>query len=410
MTNDQVRPLLATCLSAFAIAAIVCTTMSRSAVAAEAKAVYVIGYLGVGQTSAEVAHVLGFITPEGADEQYPDFGQANQLSWVFGPQFADGRRILLTSFKGVDATKVRSGKVLTHDWIYDLLSGKVQQVLQKNRPAEQMRTHALLSGDTRVIATAIVGGEERVFVMDLDGDNQVELTEAGGGFHYGLSLSNDRKRLAVHVTGGKPSDYNPGAYSINVLDVDTKKRVFVAGQPEHLLFGPHWSPDDRYLVYLDCLNVQDTGHFRAALNIGRTDGSGQQAALPEQTHWFGTPYGSNMSSWSPDGKTITYTRLLPNSTRDMSVGGAQLCLLSPFSGAITELTTAEEGRWDFRAEWSPSGDKLAFTRVRTGGVRELWIMDPDGTHQQRLTDGYLKKGADFARWIRVVPTETQPSG
>ncbi len=410
MMNVQSHRTRGICIAALVVAALACETMNMSAVADDAKAIYVIGYMGVGQTSAEVAHVLGFITPEGTLERYPDFGQVNQLSWVFGPQFDDGRRMLLTSFEDVDVTKVRSGKVLTHDWIYDLVSGKVHEVLQKNRPADQMRTHALLSGDTRVIATAIVGGEERVFIMDLDGGNQVELTEAGGGFHYGLSLSNDQKRLAVHVTGGMPSFYNPGAYSINVLDVDTKKRVFVAGQPEHLLFGPHWSPDDRYLVYLDCLHVQDPGHFRAALNVGRTDGLGQQAATPAQTHWFGTPYGSNMSEWSPDGKTITYTRLLPNSTRDMSQGGAQLCLLNPFSGAITELTTAEEGRWDFRAAWSPEGDKLSFTRVRTGGVRELWIMDPDGSHQQRLTDGYQNKGADFSRWIRVSPREKEPSG
>lgn len=406
--NDTVRPTLGTCFAALVIASLVCeNTQAR---AAEAKAVYVIGYMGVGQSAAEIAHVLGFITPEGTDERYPDFGQPNQLSWVFGPQFADGRRMLLTSFEDVDVTKVRSGKVLTHDWIYDLVTGKLHEVLQKNRPAEQMRTHALLPGDTRVIATAIVGGEERVFILDLDGGNPVELTEAGGGFHYGLSLSNDQKRLAAHVTGGKPSFYNPGAYSVNVLDVDTKKRVLVAGQAEHLFFGPRWSPDDRYLVYLDCLNQQDPGHFRAALGVGRTDGAERQAATPAQTHWFGTPFGSNISEWSPDGTTITYTRLLANSDRGMSQGGAQLCLLNPFSGAISELTTEEEGRWDFRAAWSPAGDKLAFTRVRTGGLRELWIMDPDGSHQRRLTDGYRKKGADFARWIRVNPPEKEPAG
>ena len=51
---------------------------------------YVIGYMGVGTQSAGIAHVLGFINPDGTDERYPEFGRPDQKSWVFGPQFADG--------------------------------------------------------------------------------------------------------------------------------------------------------------------------------------------------------------------------------------------------------------------------------------------------------------------------------
>ncbi|MGD9854734.1 MAG: hypothetical protein AB7U20_07260 [Planctomycetaceae bacterium] len=360
-----------------------------------------IGYMGVGGGASDVAHVLGFMSLDGAGERYPDFAQPNQRSWVFGPQFADGRRMLLTSYEEVDVTRVRSGKVKTHDWIYDFISGELTEILQQDRPSDQVRTHALLPGDERVIATAIIGGEERVFVMNLDGGEQIELTEAGGGFHYALALSNDQQRLALHVTGGKPSFYNPGPYSINVLELATKNRVLVAGQPGHLYFGPHWSPDDRWLVYLDCLNESDPHHFRAALCIGESDGSLHRTVTPSQTHWFGTPFGSNMPEWSPDGQTVTYTRLLPGSERDMSRGGAQLCLLNPFTGQITELTPAEEGRWDFRAAWSPHGRMLLFTRVRSGEPRELWSMDAEGGNPQRLTRGYQDRGADFARWIRV---------
>ena len=82
-------------------------------------------------------------------------------------------------------------------------------------------------------------------------------------------------------------------------------------------------------------------------------------------------------------------------------GGSQLCLLNPETGEITELTAAEEGVWDFRAAWSPDGDRIAFTRVRAGAPRELWIMHADGSIPYRLTDGYQHKGADFARWLRV---------
>jgi TolB protein len=360
-----------------------------------------IGYLGVGGTGTDVAHVVGFIKPDGTDERYPDFAQPNQRSWIFGPQFSDGQRIMLSSYEDVNLTKVRSGKVVTHSWIYDLGTGQLQSVLEKNRAADQLRPHALLPGERRVIETAVIGNEERIFIRDIDGDNATELTAAGGGFHYGLELSHKGNRLACHVTGGTPSFYNTGYYSINVFDLASKKRALVAGHPEHLLFGPHWSPDDTRLAYLDCHVKKDPAHFRADLCIGLADGTEHRVVTAGQTHWFGTPFGSNMVEWSPDGQTITYTRLLENSKSDMSAGGAQLCLLNPATGRVSELTPAVEGTWDFRAAWSPDGRTIAFARIRKMGSRELWTMNPDGSNPRRLTDGYQHKGADHFRWFRL---------
>lgn len=359
-------------------------------------------YLGVGD-SAELAHVPGFIRPDGTDERYPDFRQPGQKSWVFGPQFADGRRILASSYQDTDLQTVRSGKAVTRDWIYHIETGKIEPALARDRPADHMRPCAMLPGDRRVVETAVVDAEQRVFIRDLDGANSQELTTAGEGFHYGLELSHDGTRLACHVTGGKPSFHNPGMYSINVLELETRRRMLIAGQPEHLLFGPRWSPDDKWLAYLDCHAAQDPLHFRAALAIGRADGSEHQVVTPGQTHWFGTPFGSNMTEWSPDGRTITYTRLQENSQKDMSAGGSQVCLLNPWTGATTELTRAAEGIWDYRAAWSPDGTQILFTRARKDAPRELWIMHADGSNARRLTDGYQHRGADFGRWLRVAP-------
>ena len=370
--------------------------------AAPPPAEYLIGYMGVGGSGTEIAHVLGMIRPDGTHEQYPEFKQPDQKSWVFGPQFLDGRRIILCSYEDVGVAQVRSGKVVTHDWIYDLQTGLLVPTMEKSRQADQLRPYALLPGDQRVVETAYIGNEERIFVKDLDGDHAVELTTPGGGFHYALSLSHDATRLACHVTGGKPDFYNPGLYSINVFELATGKRIFVAGQPEHLMFGPNWSADDTQLVYLDCHAVKDPGHFRADLCVGRADGSEHRVVTSGQNHWFGTPFGSNMSEWSPDGKTVTYTRLQKNATRDMAAGGSQLCLLDPVSGTVAELTPAIEGTWDFRAAWSPDGTRIAFVRVCQGGPRELWIMNRDGSDPRRLTDGYQHKGADHLRWIRIA--------
>lgn len=241
---------------------------------------YLIGYMGVGTKSKGVAHVLGFIKPDGTDESYPEFGQPDQKSWVFGPMFVDGRRIVLTSYEDSDVKKVRSGEVTTRNWIYDLFTKELTEIAQKDRLSAQVRSQALLPGDQRIIMSAIISGEERLFIMDLTGDHQQEITEAGGGFHYAVSLNSDQTRLACHVTGSKPSFYNPGAYSVNVIDLATKQRVLVAGQPNHLYFGPRWSPDDRQLVYMDCRLDLDPDQFRSALCIGNSDGSGQRVVAP----------------------------------------------------------------------------------------------------------------------------------
>ncbi|MFO1095409.1 MAG: hypothetical protein U0992_19195 [Planctomycetaceae bacterium] len=365
---------------------------------------WLLGYMGVGGSAGEVAHVLGFIRPDGSAEHYPDFRQPNQKSWVFGPLFSDGRRMILTSFENTEVKSVRAGKVLTHDWLYDLQTEHLQPILEHDRQADQLRPYALLPGEQRLIETAYIGNEERIFIKDLDGRNPRELTAAGGGFHYALELSHDGRRLVCHVTGGAPAFYNPGMYSINVFDLESGQRTLIAGQPEHLMFGPRWSPDDRWLAYLDCRAVADPDHFRADLAIGRSDGTEHRVVTSGQTHWFGTPFGSNMTEWSPDGQTITYTRLLNNSQRDMSAGGSQLCLLDPQTGAVTELTAAEPGVWDYRAAWSPDGAQIAFTRARKDAPRELWIMQADGSHPRRLTDGFLHKGADFPRWLNVCTT------
>ena len=182
---------------------------------------YLIGYMGVGGNGGEIAHVLGLIRPDGSGEEYPEFHQPDQKSWVFGPQFSDGQRIILCSYEDVGVTQVRSGKVVTRDWIYDLQTASLVPAMEKNRQADQLRPYALLPGDQRVIETAYIGNEERIFVKDLDGDHAIELTAAGGGFHYALSLSHDATRLACHVTGGNPDFYNPGLYSINVFELAT---------------------------------------------------------------------------------------------------------------------------------------------------------------------------------------------
>lgn len=368
----------------------------------------VLTFLTVGNAgldSGTVAHKVGLIDELGTQERYPNLDWPNQVGWQLGPEFGDGRRVIASSYEDATVSKIRAGQVRTHAWIYDLVTGDLREILQQDRASNYMHAGPILPGGKRVIVSAIIEGEQRLFIMNLDGGNQVELSHAGEGFHYGLSLNSNGTRLALHVTGGRPAAHNRGPYCINVLDLTTGERVLVAAKPHNFYFGPRWSPDEQWLAYLGCMTTESPpNHFRSDLCIGRPDGSEKRRVTEGQPHWWGTPYGSNTTEWSPDGGTVTFTRLLPRSARNSHPvdGGAQVCLLNPFTGDVTELTTAEEGKWDFRPAWSPDAERLAFVRLARDGVRELWCMDSDGGNQRLLTRGYKDRGADHARWLKIV--------
>ena len=55
------------------------------------------------------------------------------------------------------------------------------------------------------------------------------------------------------------------------------------------------------------------------------------------------------------------------------------------SGKLTQLT---QGRhFNDHPRWSPSGDLIAFTRASEDSISSIWVMDPDGGNQRRVTKG-----------------------
>jgi TolB protein len=377
------------------------------------------------------ANRIGIANADGSGERYLSFPVPGQARWALGPQFPHSRRILLTSYEDVTISRVVAGEVRTHTWIYDLDSEVIQPAMARERKAAFTYCHALLPGETRAAVNAFLDGEERLFTMDLDGGQAQELTAPGEGFTYGVDLSPAGDRFAFHVTGSKLAQarqgvwFQPGEYSINTLGVDGRGRTLVAGQPGHLFFGPRWSPRGDWLVYLDCHCAADPAHFWADISIGRPDGSEHRVVTTGQRHWFGTTFGtrekrgggSNLATWTPDGRQITYTRAAPAShpdceyhpelpdhcecvyNPDAARGGTQICLLDPFSGQVEELTAFEEGKWDFRPACSPAGDSLVFTRARLGQPSELWMVNRDGSGEHLLARGLDGAGADHARWL-----------
>ncbi len=145
------------------------------------------------------------------------------------------------------------------------------------------------SPDGRRIAFASDrGGEEEIWVMAQDGRGEPEqLTGTNGastGLHYDLAWSPDSRFLA----------YRNQQNRLFVLDVETREVVEVADDGVPFGFGYEWSPDSRYLA----LTLAEDSGIRAIHIWSRED-----RVLHRVT---GGIFGENSPTWDPDGEYLFY--------------------------------------------------------------------------------------------------------
>lgn len=370
---------------------------------------------------------VGAIRPDGSDESYPEFSQPNQVSWQMGAIFPDGCRAALRSQeppKNPDASyydKDGAGHATSHLWLYDFAGRTMQEI---DLPSS-MGVAAILPGSERFLVSGNIDWVGHVFTCDLTGgDRQYIYKEPG--FAYGTTVSPDATQMAHHVVGapGRP------LYEIYVIDIRSKECRLIASDPEYCQFGPVWSPDGRWLLYQRCAHQTDPSHERSDVVISRADGSEHRVLTTGQRHWFGTSYGtperrgsgSNCPAWSPDGRWIVCSLLLPDSrtawvhrpdrpdtdhfNRDyhpeQARGGTQVCLIDPETGEINAITHDDPSTWNFRPAWSPDSQRLAFARADVGAVPGLWVMAADGSDARLLTRGFHERGADYFRWTQLA--------
>ena len=93
-------------------------------------------------------------------------------------------------------------------------------------------------------------------------------------------------------------------------------------------------------------------------------------------------------TFARDGRRIAY---LSNRS-----GSPQVWLLDRATGQSTQITVL--GDPVTRLSWSPDGAWIAYATAPGGGLNtQLWVMQPDGSGQRRLTPGG-KEGTDLVRW------------
>ncbi len=88
----------------------------------------------------------------------------------------------------------------------------------------------------------------------------------------------------------------------------------------------------------------------------------------------GEPVNDLAAAWSPDGRKLVFDH--PHD------GDTEIYVLS--DDGIKRLTDNNDS--DYYPAWSPDGDRIAFLSDRRGHRAQLYVMNSDGSEQDRLTD------------------------
>lgn len=363
------------------------------------------------------------INADGTGLRYLEFNEPDQVTWQPGPFLSDGRRVIVLS---MEARRDGPGrpfaeyyhKTPTHLWLYDIDRDTLTEIATRER-LSVFYTPALLVSDDRLLVQVVRDQGGQIISMNLDGSDARDFTRLGEGLPYGLSLSPDGRRVAYHLA-------SPLGYQIWNSNVHGAERVRVAAHPDHLYFGPTWSPDGQWLLFQDCQFRNDPGHDWCDLCLARPDGSEMRTLTDGQAMWFAATYGnprnrgggSNLAAWTRDAR-ILFPRRLPGSkvpwefqpqrpdtdhfNREFKPGeahgGVEICRLNPRDGSVARLTRSQPPVWDFRASESPDGQWVAFCRAETGQEPALWVVKADGSGPRLLTRGFEDRGADHPRWL-----------
>ena len=173
---------------------------------------------------------------------------------------------------------------------------------------------------------------------------------------------------------------NPTA-SVSVMNPDGTDRNKVFQRQDGASLEPTWSPNCQWLAFGVGVFFGGRGFAPANLWMVKADGSETRQITHDK-------FNVGFPTWSPDGATIIYRTW-------GDAGGKErrgLRALKLADGSITVLTT----EWDNFPFYSPSGDRVVFTRRMSDADFEVFTMKPDGSDVRRLT---TTRGADaHATW------------
>jgi len=247
-----------------------------------------------------------------------------------------------------------------------------------------------------------------LYSMNIDGSQQKKVTDLTVRYDNVVVSHSGQTVLFVHYS----ADYFYELYSINI---DGTNQTLI-DRAKRYCGSPDWSEDDLKIIYSRSRNEstdeKDLILFDVTTNnkqiLTETDNNilGRFSKDNKIAYWRQTnttndiflmdPDGSNKRLilndasypvWSPGGKRIAY----------ISKGelNSPQIFVSCFDGSNSkQLTSTYLRSWDsgfpnfgnINPQWTPDGERIVYESHINDGMPEVYIMNSNGTNQQRLTD------------------------
>ena len=165
------------------------------------------------------------------------------------------------------------------------------------------------------------------------------------------------------VSGSDPLGL--GSY-LHVMNADGSEARKLSDDILDVASSYSWSPDGRWIVYVSHIGGGGTDRIFKI----NSDGGGRQQL---------TETRAAQPVWSPDGSLIAFT------SRDPA-WSCKIYLMNPDGSEQRQLTSFPIGFGATSPVWSPDGSNILFeVHDVQNSQRDLWVVNSDGSGQQRLT-------------------------
>ena len=233
--------------------------------------------------------------------------------------------------------------------------------------------HPSWSPDGEKIAfSRTIEGQSEIFVMNADGSNPTRLTNNAADDRE-PSWSPDGEKIAfVSTRDGRNNE------EIYVMDADGSDQTRLTDDEDALDRDPNWSPDGEKIAFVSTrdttVDVDEPGDINAIYSMNADDGSDVTRLTDSNEARHRDP------NWSPDGEKIAFS-----SNRDAV---SEIYSMNADDGSDVTRLTDDDDAADLHPSWSPDGEKIAFVSDRDDPDNlEIYVMDADdGSGVTRLTD------------------------